>query len=463
MARQRIAVIGGVASGPAAAAQAVRSDPEADVVLFEQDAHISYGACEMPYYIAGWIEDYHRLVVLTPAEFERTRGAKVHVRHRVTSIEPEKNRLRVRDLSAGTEREEQFDTFILAMGARARMPEIDGLDAENVFPMRRLDDAIKLRGYLDTHEVRHAVVLGAGYVGIEVAEALAARDIRVSILEPAGRPLPAYLDDEFSGLIVDELKSNGVLIRPDRGAVLGRDSDGRVDAVVTDVGERIGCQLVVVAIGTTPNTELAEEAGAKVGGTGALATNDEMRTNLENVWACGDLAEVRRIVDGARVHVPLSPAAFRTARVAAQNAARGGDGTQATFPGVSPASAVKVFELEVAAAGLRLEEAMAAGFDAVSSSVKHWSRVKIYPGSKPIHVRTVVERGSGRLLGAEVIGKEGAAQRLNVLVPLIRDGWTVKAIRDLDVIYTPPFAPSLDPLVVAANEAWKKASAAGRR
>ncbi len=458
MARQRIAVIGGVASGPAAAAEAVRTDRDADVVLFEQDDFISYGACEIPYYVAGWIEDYHRLVVLTPAEFERTRGASVRVRHRVTALDPKRSRLCVRDLDRDTEAEERFDKFILATGARARVPDMAGADAENVFPLRRLDDARGLRQYLDSREIHHAVVLGAGYVGIEAAEALTARGIRVSLLEPAGVPLPAYIDDEYCGLIEAVLKRHGVFVRPEKAVAMENDQFGRVDVVLTDHGERIGCQLVIIAMGIQPNVELAVDAGAHVGDTGALATDDQMRTNLPNVWACGDVAEVRRVIDGARVHVPLSPAAFRTARVAAQNAARRGRGAPARFPGVCPASAVKVFELEVAQAGLRLQAARDAGFDALSSSIRSWSRVKLYPGAKPIHVRMIVERGSGRLLGAEVIGEEGAAHRLNVLVPLIREGWSVRDIRDIDVIYTPPYAPSLDPLVVAANEAWKRAT-----
>lgn len=458
MGRQRIAVIGGVASGPAAAAQAVRTDPDAEVVLYEQDTHISYGACELPYLIAGWIDEYHRLVLLTPAEFERTRGARVRVRHRVTALEPKESRLKVIDLATGDERSERFDKFIVATGAGAILPDLDGIDAENVFALRRLDDAVGIRRYLESREVHHAVIFGAGYVGIEAAEALRARGIRVTILEPAGRPLPAYVDEEFDPLITTALTRNGVFVRPERAVQLEIDHLGRADVVVTDHGERIGCQLVIIAMGIQPNTSLAEEAGARVGETGALATDDQMRTNLPNLWACGDVAEVRRVVDGARVHVPLSPTAFRTGRVAAQNAARRGRGGPVTFAGVTPASAVKVFELEVAAAGLRLEEARKAGFDAVASSIRHWTRVRMYPGAKPISVRLVVERRSGRLLGAEIVAEEGAAHRLDVLVPLIRDGWSVREIRDVDLIYTPPFAPSLDPIIVAANEAWKKVS-----
>ena len=231
---------------------------------------------------------------------------------------------------------------------------------------------------------------------------------------------------------------------------------GAVRAVRTDKGEKIGCQVVVAAMGTVPNTDLAEAAGLTLGTTGALAVDAQMRTNLPNVWACGDCVEVERVIDRRKVYWPLAPVAFRTARVAATNAARRGRGAPVRFPGVVGASGVKVFELEVASVGLRLDEARAAGFDAFATRIKHWSRVSFYPGARPLHVCLVVERGKGRLLGAGLVGEEGAVLRADVLVPCLRDRWTVRQIKDLDLIYTPPFAPALDPLIVAANEATKR-------
>jgi NADPH-dependent 2,4-dienoyl-CoA reductase/sulfur reductase-like enzyme len=457
MARQRIAIIGGVASGPAAAAEAKRQDPETDVVLFERGEFISYGACEMPYYVSKWIEDYHRLIVNTPADFERTRQVQVLTKHEVTSIHPRRSRLIVRDPQTTEAREERFDKFILATGAKARVPDLKGTEAENFFTFRTFTDGLDLRRYLDSNDVLHAVVLGGGYVGIEIAEALRVRGARVTILEPKGGLLPAYIDDEFRPIVHDVVHRQGVLVRQEWAVGFETGTYGRIDTVVTDKGERIGCQLVVAAIGVVPNNELAAEAGIRLGKAGTIAADDHMKTSVPNVWACGDVIEVRRVIDGKKVHSPLSQAAFRTARVAAQNAARKGRGAPATFPGVCPASAVKVFDLEVAAAGLRLEEALDSGFDAFASSIRGWSRVSFYPNAKRLHVRMVVERGTGRLLGAEVLGEEGAAQRLNVLVPLIREQWRVHDVRDLDLIYTPPFAPMLDPLIVAANKAAKTA------
>ena len=445
-----------MASGPAAAVQAKRVDPEADVVLFEQGPDISYGACEMPYFVADQIASDETLVMLTPERFEKTRQAEVRTGHQVLGIHPKRCRLDVKDVATDRITEERFDKFILATGARARLPDFGGADAPNVFAMRQLDDARMLKGYLGAHRVQHAVVLGGGYVGVEMAEALRARGLRVTILEPGGALLHTYLDDALLPLVQEVAHRHGVAVRQERAVGFILDGDGAVQAVRTDKGEMIGCQVVVAAMGTVPNTELAEAAGITRGATGALVVDAQMRTNLPNVWACGDCIEVERVIDGRKVYRPLAPTAFRTARVAATNAARRGRAAPARFSGIVGASAVKVFELEAAAVGLRLDEARTAGFDAFATTIKHWSRVSFYPGARRLHVLLIVERGKGRLLGAQLVGEEGAVLRADVLVPCLRDRWTVAQIKDLDLIYTPPFAPSLDPLIVAANEAAKR-------
>jgi len=456
MHKQRIAVIGGVAAGPAAAAQAARVDPGAEVVLFEQGHEISYSACEIPYFVAGTVSSADDLVVLTPERFRETRGAAVWVRHRVKALFPPRNRLVVANLETGQVREERFDKFILATGATPRMPGLAGEDAPNVFPVRTLEGAGALRALLDTTPVQHAVVMGGGYIGLEMAEALRARGLRVTILEPGPGLLQGYLDAPLRPLVQQAVQAQGVLVRQEQATGFEQQADGRVRAVITDRGEKIGCQLVILAIGLKPRTELAREAGLKCGETGALVVDDRMRTKAPNVWACGDCIEVERIVDRKKVYAPLSPVAYRTARVAGENAARQGRGAGARFPGVTGASAVKVFGLEIAVAGLRLSEALAAGYDAYAVSITHTSRARAYPGAKPLQVRLVAERSRGRLLGGAVIGEEGAALRCNVLIPLLRRGGDVAELRDLDLLYAPPFAPALDPLLVAANEAVKQ-------
>ncbi len=449
---QRIVVIGGVAAGPAAAAEARRTDPGAEVVLYEEGAYISYGACEMPYYVAGWIEDPRRLIVLTPEELERTRGVKACVRHRVRSVEPQRGQVVVEDLERGEVRAERFDKIILATGARAIRPGFEGADASNVFALRRLEDAYALRSHLEHHAVRHAVVLGGGYVGVEVTEALRSVGARVSILQPGGRLLRSHIDEDLCVPVDEVARRHGVIVRDETAVGFECDARGFVSVVRTDRGERIGCDLVVAAMGVVPDTALAPGAGVRAGRTGALAVDEGMRTNVPNVWACGDVVEVTRVIDGARIHLPLAPVAFRTAHVAGCNAARRGRGSPARFPGVCVSAAVKFFEVEVATVGLRLAEAHAAGFDAFAVTRAHWSRARKYPRARRIYVRLVASRPDGRLLGATLVGEEGCVHRADVLVPLVREGWTAAALRDLDLIYAPPFAPSIDPLIAAAHE-----------
>ncbi len=453
----RIAVIGGLAAGPAAA-EAKRTNPDAEVVLYEQTPYISVGACEIPYYVGDWIESAEQLEVLTPAEFERTRGGVVKTRHRVTALQPRKRKLTVEALEFGSVHEETFDRFILAMGARAKRLGIEGEDAPNVFTVRDLGDAIAIKSYLDAEPVRHAVIVGGGYVGVEMAEMLRVRGVRVTILDRQGKLLGHTLCGAMDTPFEQAVRDAGVVVRAEVPTAFETDRWGRVTVIHTDKGERIGCDFVLVAVGLEPRTELAEAAGIRLGKTGAIAVDDGMQTNVANVWACGDVIEVPRWLDGTPVYVPLATVGRRSARVAARNAASRGRGHRATFAPVVGAIGVAAFGMEAASAGVREDEARDAGLDAVACQVKHWSRTRLYPNSKPIWVRLVVERGTGRLLGGELLGEEGAGLRADVLVPLIREGYTARQIIDeLDFVYSPPIAPAVDPLLIAASAADKAA------
>ena len=458
----RIAVIGGLAAGPAAAAEAARLG--ADVVLYEAGAHVSVGACEIPYYVGGRLAADDPLNVISAAELARTRGFEVNTRHLVTAIDPKAGRLTVEALDFGSTRQERFDRFILATGARARALDVPGVDpgqprqaAAGVFSLRDAADAEAVRGWIAAEPVRHVAVVGGGYVGIEMAEAMRDRGLRATVLDPAGRPLPNTLHPDMDGQLVAAMTACGVTVRAEKPTAIRTDAAGRVAAVVTDAGEVIGCQMVIVAIGVEPRVELARAAGLTVGATGAIAVDDQMRTSARTVWACGDAVEVTRVPDGKTIHWPLAPTGRRTARVAARNAARRG-GTPERFAGVTGAVAVKAFGIECAAVGLDADAAEAAGFDAVGVQIRHRTRTEVYPGSSPIDVRLVVERGSGRILGGQLVACEGAALRADVLVPLVRSKTTARELaEDLDLVYNPPVAPAQDPLRVAAREADKVA------
>lgn len=451
----RLAVIGGLAAGPAAAAEAKRQAPDAEVVLFEAGPHISIGTCEIPYYLGRELAPGTDLVVLTPEQMEATRGVSVHVRHRVTSINPRAGTLVVEALAFGASREERFDRMILATGARTRRLGVDGEDAAGIFSIRDLQDTQAVERWLDTEPVRHVVVVGGGYIGLEMADALRQRGLRVTILDPRGRVLGATIACEASDQMNRAVADAGVIVRPERATAFETDRDGRVSAVRTDAGEIVGCQMVIVSVGVEPRTELAAAAGLTLGSQGGLAVDDHMRTSARTVWACGDVVEIPRAPDGRRVLWPLATTARRTARVAARNAAAGRPTDR--FAPFAGAVAVRAFGVEVGSVGLSLEQATEAGFEAVAADVRHLSRTKAFPEAQPIDVRLVAERGSGRLLGGQLVGREGAALRANVLVPLVQSKATVTQLaEDLDLLYNPPLAPAVDPLKVAASQAMRR-------
>ena len=451
----RIAVVGGLAAGPAAAAEARRRAPEAEVVVFEEGPHTSVGTCEIPYYLAGDLRPGTDLEVLSPRELERTRGVRVFARHRVTALDVGAGHLTVDALDYGATREEPFDRLILATGARARRLDVEGDDAAGVFTVRDLVDTQRIGRWLETEPVRHVMVVGGGYIGLEMAEAMRKRGLRATILDPAGRVLNRTVACEASDLMDRAVARAGVAVRPELATAVLQDDGGRVRAVRTDRGELVGCQMVVVSVGVEPRAELAEAAGLRLGDQGGVAVDDEMRTSARRVWACGDVVQVPRAPDGRRVLWPLATAARRTARVAARNAASGGAAD--TFRPVAGAVGVCAFGIEVGSVGLSMAQARDAGFDAVAADVRHVSRVGSFPECRPIDVRLVAERGTGRLLGGQLVGAEGAALRANVLVPLVRSGATVRELaEDLDLIYNPPLAPAVDPLKVAASAAMRQ-------
>ncbi len=461
----RLAVIGGLAAGPAAAAEAARAG--AEVSLFEQEPHVSVGACEMPYWIAGTLGPDATLEVLTPDRLAETRGITVHSRHRVAQIDPARGRLKVEALDFGSTREERFDRFILATGARARRLGVDGEGATGVFSLRSLADAQALQRWLATEPVRHVVIVGGGYVGLEIAEAVCTLGLRATVLEPEGRVLPGGFSADVTVQMQEAVRAAGVAVRAERVTGFRTDRLGRVAAVATDRGEVVGCQAVVVAVGVEPRTELAAAAGLTIGASGGVWTDAHMRTSHRAVWACGDVAELMRPVDGARIVWPLAPTGRQTARVAARNAAsRATARTSAaeTFAGVTGAVGVRAFGVEAAAVGITEAQAAAAGIDAVSVQIRHLTRTGQFPGVKPIDVCLVAERGTGRLLGGQLVAREGAILRADVLVPLVRHRATARELaEDTDLIYTPPLAPAVDPLRRAASALARAAATARLR
>ena len=463
----RLVVIGGGAAGMSAASAARRADPGLDVVVCEAGGFAAYGMCGIPYYLGGAVPEPERLLAYPPSVFREKRGIDLRLHTRVTGIDPAARQVR---LAAGQVRLAggndamlappatageplAYDALVVTTGADPVRPPVPGLDERRVFTIRSLDEAIGLRRLLASGTVRRAVVVGAGYVGLETAEALVCAGVEVDVVEA----LPGVLgtvDEPIAALAQAEVQRHARLRLGTRLEAVDRGSTpaGCLTAVVD--GEELPTDLVVVAVGVRPATALLIQAGAAHLPDGSVVVDSGMRTSVPGIFAAGDAVAVPHLVLGRPAWVPLGPAANKTGRVAGTVAAGG----TASFRGVVGTAVVKVFDLEVARTGLGLAEARAAGLDAVATDEVSRSRAKYYPGSSPLHVRLVHTPG-GRLLGGQLAGREGAAKRVDVLATALHAGFSVADLAELDLSYAPPFAPVYDPVLAAAIKAGRGVAA----
>jgi len=460
-------VIGGGAAGMSAASAARRADPDLDVVVCEAGGFAAYGMCGIPYYLGGMVAEPENLLAYPPATFREKRHIDLRLHTRVTGIDPGTHQVHLAAGQRGAPSLESpslespspeslglesldYDALVVASGAHPVRPPVPGLDERRVFTIRSLDEAIELRQLLDSGTVRHAVVVGAGYIGLETAEALVSAGLDVDVVEALPRVL-ATVDEPVAALVQAELERHTRLHLGARlEAVDGAAGSGLI-AVVD--GTEIATDLVVIAVGVRPATDLLIEAGAGHLPDRSVVVDEGMRTSLPDVYAAGDAVALPHLVLGRPAWVPLGPAANKTGRVAGTVAAGG----SASFKGIVGTVAVKVFDLEVASTGLGLAEARAAGLDAVATDEVSRSRAKYYPGSSPLHVR-LVHLPDGRLLGGQLAGQEGAAKRVDVLATALHAGLTVADLAALDLSYAPPYAPVYDPVLVAAAKAARPAA-----
>jgi NADPH-dependent 2,4-dienoyl-CoA reductase/sulfur reductase-like enzyme len=448
----RLIIVGGVAAGLAAAMEARRASKEISVTVLERTGDISYGACGLPYVVGGLIDSPARLVLHTPEYFRERHDIEVRLRAEALEILPAKSVVRV--LEEGEEREVGYDALVLATGAAAVCPPLPGHELEGVFVLRHMRDGLRMLRFIEEARPRSAAVVGAGYIGLEMAEAFRARGLRTTLVESSDKLMTA-LGGRARDIAAEELRANGVEVLLGERAV-AFEGDGRVARVLTESGRAVEADIVSIGVGVTPEVALARGAGIEVGETGAISTDERQRTSAPGVYAAGDCCEVLNRVSGRKVWHPLGQPAVRQGWVAGANAARGDSSSEARYAGVVGTNAVKLFGLELARTGLSLEEATSAGFDAVETETDAHTRAGYYPGGSKIHTRLVADR-SGRLLGAQLIGREGVAQRVNVYASALHAGLKVEDVERLDLVYAPPFAPTIDPITRAAHEARKKA------
>ncbi len=445
----RILIVGADAAGMSAASQISRRQPAWQVEVFEMGPRSSYALCGTPYYLSGVVKTLDELVAITPEQFERERGIKVHIHHQVMSVDAAGKTVLVKDLNSGAERKEAYDNLVIATGAEAIVPK--GLEPgpANLFYLRSLDDAQNIRLALKT--ARNAVVVGGGYIGLEVAENLAEKGLSVTVL---GREVAPIFEPELRELAAQILAKHGVNFRANTDAVGVRQlDDGRLE-VAASQGEPVEADLVVVGAGVRPRVDLAASAGLELGARGAIKVDRQQRTSDPHIYAAGDCCQSYHLVSQEQVYLALALGANRQGRVAGRNIC----GLDDEFPGVLGSSVMKLFELGLARTGLGLEEAQKSGFPtAVKTVVKQNNQPGYYPGSHKMTAVLIHEPNSGRILGAQIAGSvEAVAQRINMVAAAIMGGLKVRDLAGLDTAYAPPFAPVYDPLVVAAEVALKK-------
>lgn len=448
--RERLVVIGGDAAGMSAASRArrLRGPDELEIVAFERGHFASYSACGIPYWVGGDVDDRDQLVARSPEE-HRSRAIDLRMRTEVVEIDAEGGRVRARDVDSGTESWTPYDDLVIATGARPIRPPLPGVDAPGVHGVQTLDDGQALLDSLNATRGRRAVVVGAGYIGVEMAEALISRGYEVTVVHRDSEPM-STLDPDMGRLVRRAMEGLGITMVNDAEVTGFRTGDdGRVRAVVTADAE-YPADVVVLGIGVHPETALAKAAGLPLGDHGGLLTDLSLRVRgHDNIWAGGDCVEVLDLVSGRERHIPLGTHANKHGQIIGANIGGG----YATFPGVVGTAVSKVCDLEIARTGLREKDAHRAGLHYVTVTIEATSRAGYYPGAAPMTVKMLAERRTGRLLGVQIVGREGAGKRVDIAAVALTAGLTAEQMTTLDLGYAPPFSPVWDPILVAARKA----------
>ena len=441
MSNLKLVIVGGVAGGASAAARARRLSETAEIVLFERGSAISFANCGMPYHIGGAIADRKRLLVQTPEGMRKRFRIDVRTRHEVLSIDRAARTVAVRNLDTGAEAAEPYDALILSPGAEPVRPPIPGADRPQVFTLRSLDDMDRIKRTIDDARPGRAVIVGGGYIGLEMAEALRQRGVEVALVELAPQVFTAA-DPEMVAPIHQELAAKGVDLRLGQSVTAIRDADGGGLSVLLSTGDAVPCGLVILAVGVRPESKLAREAGLAVGPSGGIVVDEAMRTSDPAVYAVGDAVEVTHLVAGAKLAIPLAGPANRQGRVAADNIF----GRPSVYRRSQGTAICKVFDLAIGMTGLSEKTLRAAGHTYEKIYVHPASHAGYYPGASPMSLKLLFDPTDGRVLGAQAVGADGVDKRIDVLAVAIRAGLTVQDLRDQELSYAPPYGSAKDPI-----------------
>lgn len=442
---KRILVVGGVAGGAGAAVKARRTCEDAEIVIFERTPYVSWANCGLPYYIGGVIQRREELFIVNPGRLASRFNIDVRTRHEVTAIDRLRKTISVRNLETGESWDERYDALILATGSEPARPQIPGLDDPRVFTLVSVEDADRLQGFLEERGPADAAVIGGGFIGLETVEALLGRGIAVTLIEMMDHLLPP-VDKEMAEPVAIHLREKGVnVLLGEKVAGIAADGDTRKLRLTLASGKTVSCDFAISALGVAPRLDLARQAGLSIGQAGGVVVNDRMQTSDSNIYAAGDICEIRHLVTGKPVRVPLAGPANKQARVAGANAA----GANMRYAGSLGTMVVKVCDMTIAKTGLSEREASSEGIPHYVSYSHSQHHAGYYPGARMMTAKLVVDRFTGRVLGAQIVGRDGVDKRIDVIATAIHARMTVEDLEDLDLAYAPPYSSAKDPVNIA--------------
>ncbi len=444
MADLKIVIIGGVAGGASAAAKARRVNESADITIFERGQYISFANCGLPYYVGGTIDNRDELLLQTPEKFWKRFRVTVKVRHEVLSIFPDKRSITVKNLESGALFNVPYDKLILSPGAGAVVPDIPGIDAKNVFTVKTVPDSDAIKQFLADHPSKTAIVVGGGFIGLETAEALMNLGLKVTLVELTPQVLPAF-DQDMASLMAHHLQEKGMELVLSDGVHEFHTRHGLAHEIELTSHTRLPCDVVILSIGVRPELKLAKDAGLQIGQYGGIVVNDCQQTSDPHIYAAGDAVEIVHLVTGKPSRIPLAGPANKQGRVAGANAVGG----SLKFPGAIGTAIVESLGMTAAKTGLSEREAQTHGYDFFVSVTHPFDHADYYPGAEALHMKLVVEKPTGCLLGAQIIGEQGVDKRIDVLATAIAAKMNVEDLENLDLAYAPQFNSAKGPVIMA--------------
>jgi NADPH-dependent 2,4-dienoyl-CoA reductase/sulfur reductase-like enzyme/rhodanese-related sulfurtransferase len=439
----KLVIVGGVAAGASAAAKARRCNEDAEIIMFEKGPDISYATCGLPYYLSGIIRKRDRLLITSARFFKQRFNVEVMTRHEVLAIDRKAQKVTVKDLATGGLRKESYDKLVLATGASAIIPPLPGVELPFVFTLKTLEDTDRIFAYLKSKNPETAVVVGGGLIGIEATENLANSGSKVSLLEFMPQVL-TFLDTEMAELVRQHLQHKGVSVYVSEKVMRIEEKDGR-GWIQTDKGRKLPADIVIMSVGIRPDTKLAQDAGLRIGPSGGIAVDEFMQTSDPNIFAAGDCVESMNLVTGKPTLFPMGSAANKEGRASGANAV----GRRIAVKGFTGTMIVKVFDLAVAKTGLSEKEAVSEGFSPLATYVISGDHAGYYPDARELRIKTVADRSTKRLLGAQVIGERGVDKRIDVMATAIYNRMALDDLLQLDLAYAPPYSAARDPVIVA--------------